>query len=594
MEESVKEYYNVYIESYPTDKNTSSRSFTLLACVEADINSYIRHVKANILGRVKLTHQTIEVVVPKTFVVYDFSNTGINRITAKRVEFFNHVNDNNKPHGKEKEYFASLGEDVTSKLGIDIDDFTRKKIKLKKFSKEIIDNSVEPAFEVKEVAGVFASHIRNLKDESGQMVGIFGQWGRGKTYFINQVFKEFGSESPSPFIWVKFQAWKYQNTPSIWAYLFETVLDKYLDVVFYKKIWRVIKLSLSLQVNLKSLIVSVLLIFMGFISLSFTPKLTEIESLQTTIRIFSILGILTISANGLITIFEKVKKPALNIFNSISKIPSFKNVLGVQAEIQKELKNLIKVWSRSMKNQRILLFIDDLDRCSEYQIVEIIDSLRVMLDDELITKNLLILVALDEEKLKKAINSKYDKLFEKKDLPNVIDEYMDKLFISAIKLFPISFDERSEFINKLISQINDNTKKKEVESKEDNSSQLKKNKPGMVALSSEEHPPEIVLTSQKTLTDENIVNINTTEVGHLNEKIKASKNELTPRQIRILIYRYLLSRNLWLTFIKETDFDSQDMITEIMRFSHYIEVDNKVVDKMDPRLSKIARMVVAY
>ena len=84
------------------------------------------------------------------------------------------------------------------------------------------------------------------------------------------------------------------------------------------------------------------------------------------------------------------------------------------------------------------------------------------------------------------------------------------------------------------------------------------------------------------------------EVTMLQEKIKLANKELTPRQIRILMYRYLLARNLWLIYFDVIDWKDGDAIDEIMRFSGFSKDDPKAETKINPGLSKIARMVVAY
>ena len=230
--------------------------------------------------------------------------------------------------------------------------------------------------------------------------------------------------------------------------------------------------------------------------------------------------------------------------------------MGVQAEIQKELKNLIKAWSKKFNNKRILLFVDDLDRCSENQIIEIIDSLRVILDDELITKHILILVALDEKKLEKAISKKYENLFTKEELPEIVAEYMDKLFISAIKLFPISFDDRAEFVIKLAKQINLEENQKEDLTTKTGSSQTPIPTPETDSNTELEESPDSGQGTAPNPTPtpasevpKSSKNLEEVEVALLQEKIKSTKKELTPRQIRILIYRYLLARNLWLILL---------------------------------------------
>ena len=516
------------------------------------------------------------------------SQRGINAVTGEEGTFFTEGKSKGQSNGG-----SSAEGNLTDKVSPSYP---------KEYHAGIVDNSIPPAFRVEKIAAVFASHVKNLKDESGQMVGVFGQWGRGKSFFAKEVFKIFDEDKLTTFQTIKFQAWRYQQTPSIWAYLFETFIEEYLNVGRLKKAFRHFNLTVARQGHWKTWVWPVLGIIVSLFAFTYTSKLVDDSERQIIIKILGAVGTLTISFRQGKAIMEKIKKPATTIFNSFSKAPSFKSVLGVQAEIEKELKHLLNVWSKFLEKKRILLFVDDLDRCNEEQIIDIIDSLRVILDDDEIKTKVLILVALDEEKLKRAIIQKYKGLFtETVKLNEIVSEYMDKLFISAIKLFPITLDDRSEFVRKLASQINGKetevdemqqmttpTQTSEVtESEEETES--KKEEPQQIQTPTP--TPKPTPTSEIKQSEENL---DDKEIKIINNKIETITTDITPRQIRILIYRYLLARNLWLIFYQGIDWKVEEAISEIMRFSGLNNQDPKAATTVNGGLSKIARMVVAY
>lgn len=115
---------------------------------------------------------------------------------------------------------------------------TKEDVKQKLFQNHIedymiVDQSVSPCFDVESIADVFSSHIMNLKDESGQMIGVFGHWGRGKTYFVDKVLKKIREVPNKEYKTVLFRPWKYQDTPATWAYLYETMYE-----TFHKEDWK--------------------------------------------------------------------------------------------------------------------------------------------------------------------------------------------------------------------------------------------------------------------------------------------------------------------------------------------------------------------
>ena len=163
----------------------------------------------------------------------------------------------------------------------------------------------------------------------------------------------------------------------------------------------------------------------------------------------------------LLRFYFSVKPKAVKLFEKYSKVTSFKSYLGVQAEIQDKLEILLKTWVkekplRENETDKILIVVDDIDRCSEEKIINIIDSLRVMLENKDISKRVVVLAAVDGNVLIRAIKSKYYDMIDKdfaikeyneeksKIAEKLSREYMDKLFLAGIKLGVLTESERGE------------------------------------------------------------------------------------------------------------------------------------------------------
>ena len=90
-----------------------------------------------------------------------------------------------------------------------------------------------PAIGVDELATEIARLIYNLEEnDRGKMVGIFGKWGRGKTFLMDQVWekvKRMQEREKFRFFRVKFHAWMYQDTPALWAYLYDKIANAYYE-----------------------------------------------------------------------------------------------------------------------------------------------------------------------------------------------------------------------------------------------------------------------------------------------------------------------------------------------------------------------------
>lgn len=633
------EYFNLYIET-PNKEYSEQEIFDTFGYAVLDkkeINQYIDLLKHKSWGEHIIGKYTLQVTPPITIKIFDLSNVIHKGDDYTREELLKMVPLNPEDEISLFEQFERYGADVTKKLFGEEIDFLLSQLQLdiqllqrginaetgekgsffsegnikaqvksgssvkadltgkispfipKKHVKGISDSDVDPAFKVDKIASVFFDHLNDFrKDVSGQMVGIFGQWGRGKTYFIEKVFEQLQSvpKDDQPFELIRFQAWKFQKTPSIWAYLYETFIKQYLDVNGKTRIKRILRLNKTRNGNWYNWWWPLIAFAIGFFWFFVIPFDTKISIGISIVKWLGGLVATVILVYKIVSFLKLFYKPAISLFNSISKIPSFKDVLGVQAEIQKELVFLIETWKQELGNKRFLLFIDDLDRCSENQVIDIVDYLRVMLDDESINEYIIVLVALDEEKLKYAIKEKYKGFKETDKINYIVDEYMDKLFISAIKLFPISPNERQEYVRKLAFKINgEDTPNKQLsptraptpipEFEEDDKSE-RENKPEPTPT------PEL-----KEITKD----LEPIEISLLEQKIKSISGDITPRQIRILVYRYLLAKNIWRKLYDRKEINPDDAIYAIMRYSGLIKHEER---NIDPGLIKIARMVVAY
>lgn len=469
-------------------------------------------------------------------------------------------------------------------------------------AKFFIRDNIEPTLGVTDIAAEVAELVRNLRNntsDKGRMVGVFGNWGRGKTFLAGQVFKALEND---PFIRVDFHAWKYQDTHASWAYLYEAIARKYFEkpktvtsfpgkVLFdFKKRFR-LNLMRRGSAPLVRLSLSVLFMIIAAIAtLSFSGK-TEFY-MKAFWMLLTTAGFADVTRLLIRYVREnKIKERATEVFKQYYEKPSFKDLLGVQAEIQGELRNLLRSWVGDEKspdyNKQILLFVDDIDRCSEDRMVQIIDALRVMLDDEEISKRVIVVAAIDERVLRRAIKWKYKELLDADrsldktlngDISNwenvtlqITSEYMDKLFIAGIKLGTLTKKERQDVFmglskgkvqlpapaeTKTVKETTTSTQTKpeqqtatgktEEPPKKDLADQLYKEirggdpsfqpKPGTTTVAT------TTVQTAPTPAPENF-EYSAGEHSYMLQLVE-QLHDATPRQIRIFYYRYLLARNL--------------------------------------------------
>nr|WP_294862191.1 P-loop NTPase fold protein [uncultured Fluviicola sp.] len=443
----------------------------------------------------------------------------------------------------------------------------KRVVNLEVSSQFIISENVEGVIGVVEQAQEVSKLLVNLKAEQGMMIGVFGRWGRGKTFFWKHMKSYLGTLENKPFIFCEFHAWKYQDTPASWAYLYESITKTCIDNSEYHEIFKIkiirkniFKLNLAKNGSFK-LIAFLLIFLISIIWFFLIPYSTKIEwSKKIFLLILS--GTIAISSFIPAIVFYTRHIPkAIDLFKKYSKVVSFKNLLGLQSEIQNELIEVLKASIPDPKSQRLLLFVDDLDRCSEDRIIQIIDSLKVMLEDPEISARVVVLTAIDERILKRAIAHKYydsinrnfiENAERKKAMETLVREYMDKLFISGIKLTTLSTQEKGEIFD-AFSKNQDKVNYKVVSYDSDEIDETEE------IDEVYNQSPKIVQTNiedtQKVMTSKDSINSYNIEFEHGDPDYEIEEFEYdylklmlkyhidaTPRSIRIYYYRYLLAK----------------------------------------------------
>jgi len=107
---------------------------------------------------------------------------------------------------------------------------------------------------------------------------------------------------------------------------------------------------------------------------------------------------------------------------------------------------------------RVLLIIDDLDRCSPAETIEIAEALKLLLEDPDIQKRLQVLMLVDENVLEHATAVKFSSLLadrEKQkaaryslDRADVVHEHFEKLFVCHLRLPPLNDEDVNDLAHR--------------------------------------------------------------------------------------------------------------------------------------------------
>lgn len=390
-----------------------------------------------------------------------------------------------------------------------------------------------PCFGIDTLADCYIKQLDEIAKHTNEnfcMLGIFGSWGRGKTYFFNRIKKKLNERQASKenkksneqkkinYKIVEFNAWKYQDTPAIWAYLYEnlysslTCWEKF--IFWWKSFWKKIFLLLV-----------ILCVAWGLnIFISWASDISDDVEKYIKIIQVPLAWLTTISA----FVYAYINKPftVQKQINNYIKRKSYNNILGIQNDLESDIENLLKFIISKPEEEQLLLFVDDIDRCTSDKMIHIINSLRIILENKEIQKRLIVICSIDSKKLKEGYCLYKGVERNNPTLLREAKEHIDKLFIFSIGLPRIDVNQQLEYLSEIT---------------EDQS------KSGENPVDS--IPFSTYRSNKSFVVEDNAENINELDDTMIKEimadfLMQHEDVEITPRKIRIMYYRLLFAKNI--------------------------------------------------
>ncbi|WP_377111560.1 P-loop NTPase fold protein [Pseudoalteromonas sp. M58] len=467
-------------------------------------------------------------------------------------------------------------------------------------------NNVEPALGVDSISDVLADISSKLTKDSGMMIGVFGRWGRGKTFLAHQTISKLMKENSSWYN-VNFSAWKYQNTESSWSHLHDKILKELeKDNSFKGKLKNLhnrIKANI-IKKGTARLYLGITSVIFLLIWVFFVDKVALVQLLASmmTFGAFVLLvkSFMFVNASSGI-----IKKIGTSYFSKTS----YRSNLGLQADIEESLVAMLSSWIPKNSQSKLVIFVDDIDRCDITNVLDVIDGLRLILDNPEIYSRVIIISAIDERILKNAIEIKYS-LIDKRQRDEIYSEYLQKMFIIGLKLDQLCEQESAEFLEKILPVL-----------KSTNSTQASNNNHTKVANTSSETTKSPINTAKinvhlpvNSLTDTTNTNeiqakdievfeISSSEHEQLINSI-VKLNIRTPRNIKIFYYKYLIAKKLLFISLEEKkllakwDESKQEaqLIEHLIAISNNVSVDNTYKNEhieVESVIEKVSRLVSA-
>lgn len=137
------------------------------------------------------------------------------------------------------------------------------------------------------------------------------------------------------------------------------------------------------------------------------------------------------------------------------KLPSYGQHLGLIPVMKGQLKKLCKLQLDGKKACKLMVFVDDLDRCGPKGIMETLEAIRLVMNMD----NVIVVIALDHRIALRAIAAHYAKHYEKLgkeffqdlQLHRIARDYLGKIVQLPIRLSRLAEPHMRKFISELFA-----------------------------------------------------------------------------------------------------------------------------------------------
>lgn len=302
----------------------------------------------------------------------------------------------------------------------------------------------------------FTPYVETLADiiQTGNTplaIGVFGTWGSGKTSLMKMVWNGIPESEykglPKEFTVAWFNAWKYDKEDSLWRALLLCVLTALKEraslqgkpVEEFEKLQSLLYREMEIEkvggvtIDLAK-IGGVAAKSLAQLSLSFIPGVSALTKLVEELH--------SGAAKNMDDATAAIQRERTKIY--IEQIQFLE-------QFQKRFSELIQ---EHVKPNRLVVFVDDLDRCLPEKAIEVLEAIKLFLDAE----NCVFVLGLDQEVIARGIEIKYKELGSKQESDSqqhfTVEgvRYLEKIVQLPFQIPPVEQSDMGEFVEGLSAE----------------------------------------------------------------------------------------------------------------------------------------------
>lgn len=293
---------------------------------------------------------------------------------------------------------------------------------------------------------VHANLIKGLIDEPGMLpitIGVFGDWGSGKSSIMDSLKKVYDAEGDKTTVCLQFNGWVFEGYDDAKAALIEAILKSFEDNKSLprkaknkvKKLAKSVSWMRAIGFGVKNVAVPLVAASLTG-GLSLGPQLFEwIKGLtEDPQQIADAVRDLD---------YDKFKKKYLKE----DKIPSLEEQYQLVRKFRDDFKEMLDEANIS----KLIVLIDDLDRCLPDRIIDNLEAIKLFLNVE----NTAFIIGADQRIVRDAIRHRYKDLMardDEKENKRVVVDYLEKLIQVPYNLPKLSDSEVETYITLLFCE----------------------------------------------------------------------------------------------------------------------------------------------
>jgi hypothetical protein len=242
-------------------------------------------------------------------------------------------------------------------------------------------------------------------------------------------------------VWLN--AWKFDNQEEVWASLalatMEQIKQKH-GLLWRLRFWWELTFSrFSFWSGLGQVIKQFLLPLVFAIALASYNVI--IESVSVPLDAFKDYGSPFLWAgfviSGILAVSSIFKDPFQIPLDKVFDRPNYKDKVKFLSHFEKDFARIVRAATKNgfgWKRSKLVIFIDDLDRCEPPKSADIVEAVNLFLDAE----GCVFVIGMDSESVAMSIEVKYKELFERMKAENTGVVSLGRLFLDKIVQIPFS------------------------------------------------------------------------------------------------------------------------------------------------------------